>query len=89
VHVDGGGAQLMYVADTTNRPEIFARRPDFHGAFDMDPAAAEATRRRLFDRLVADRMQVAGFHFGFPATGFMAKDGDGYRFVPGDWAAAL
>jgi hypothetical protein len=34
-------------------------------------------------------MQVAGFHFGFPAIGFMAKDGDGYRFVPGDWAAAI
>jgi glyoxylase-like metal-dependent hydrolase (beta-lactamase superfamily II) len=89
VHVDGGGAQLRYVADTTNRPEIFARRPDFHIGFDMDPTAAEATRRRLFDRLVADRMQVAGFHFGFPAIGFMAKDGDGYRFVPRDWAAAL
>jgi glyoxylase-like metal-dependent hydrolase (beta-lactamase superfamily II) len=89
VHVDGGGAQMMYVADTTNRPEIFARRPDLHIAFDMDPAAAEATRRRLFDRLAADRMHVAGFHFGFPALGFMAKEGEGYRFVPGDWAAGI
>ena len=89
VHVDGGGAQMMYVADTTNRPEIFARRPDLHIAFDMDPTAAEATRRRLFDRLAADRMQVAGFHFGFPALGFMAKEGESYRFVPADWAAGI
>jgi hypothetical protein len=34
-------------------------------------------------------MRVAGFHFPFPATGFMAKEGNGYRFVPADWAAAI
>jgi glyoxylase-like metal-dependent hydrolase (beta-lactamase superfamily II) len=89
VHIDGGGAQMIYVADTTNRPELFARRPDFHFLFDMDATAAEATRRRLFDRIAAERMHVAGFHFGFPSIGFMAKEGAGYRFVPADWAAAV
>jgi hypothetical protein len=79
----------MYVADVTNRPELLARRPDFQIVFDMDGAAAEATRRRVFDRIAAERMRVAGFHFPFPATGFMAKEGNGYRFVPADWAAAI
>ncbi len=89
VHIADGAEQMMYVADTTNRPELLARRPDFHVVFDMDAAQAEATRRRLFDRIAAERMRVAGFHFPFPATGFMAKEGQGYRFVPADWAAAL
>lgn len=89
VHIADGAEQMLYVADLTNRPELNARRPDFHIAFDMDAPAAEATRRRVFDRAVADRMRVAGFHFPFPATGFMAREGQGYRFVPGDWSAAV
>ncbi|MGG5808983.1 MBL fold metallo-hydrolase [Falsiroseomonas sp. CW058] len=88
IHVADGAEQLMYVADVTNRPELAARRPDFHIMFDMDGAAAEATRRRVFDRIAAERMRVAGFHFPFPAIGHMAKEGDGYRFVPTDWAAS-
>ncbi len=89
VHVADGADQFMYVADVTNRPELLARRPDFQIVFDMDGAAAEATRRRVFDRIAQERMRVAGFHFPFPATGFMAKEGNGYRFVPADWAAAI
>jgi glyoxylase-like metal-dependent hydrolase (beta-lactamase superfamily II) len=89
VHVSSGAEQFMYVADVTNRPELLARRPDFQIVFDMDGNAAEATRRRIFDRIAAERMRVAGFHFPFPATGFMAKEGNGYRFVPADWAAAI
>ena len=89
VHVADGADQFLYVADVTNRPELLARRPDFHIVFDMDGAQAEATRRRIFDRVAADRMRLAGFHFPFPAIGFMAKDGNGYRFVPSDWAAAV
>jgi glyoxylase-like metal-dependent hydrolase (beta-lactamase superfamily II) len=88
VHIADGAEQMMYVADVTNRPELVARRPDLRIVFDMDGDAAEATRRRVLDRIAAERMRVAGFHFPFPATGFMAKDGSGYRFVPGDWAAA-
>jgi glyoxylase-like metal-dependent hydrolase (beta-lactamase superfamily II) len=88
VHVADGNDQFMYVADVTNRPELAARRPDFHIVFDMDGAAAEATRRRIFDQVSTDRIRTAGFHFPFPALGNMAKDGNGYRFVPGDWAAA-
>jgi hypothetical protein len=33
-------------------------------------------------------MHVTGYHFPFPAHGFIAKDGNGYRYVAADWAAA-
>ena len=88
VQVADGNDQYLYVADLTNRPELNAVRPDFHIIFDMDAAAAEATRRRVFDQAVADRVKLSGFHFPFPALGFMARQGNGYRFVPGDWSAA-
>ncbi len=88
LRIADGSEQFLYVADITNRPELFARRPDFHAVFDMDANMAEATRRRIFDMAAADRMRIAGFHFPFPATGFVAKEGNGYRYVPADWSAA-
>lgn len=84
-----GNDQMMFLADVTNRPELLARRPDFQIVFDFDPAMAEATRRRLFDQVSADRMRVTGYHFPFPATGFVVKEGNGYRFVPSDWNSGV
>ncbi|WP_426958057.1 MBL fold metallo-hydrolase [Muricoccus radiodurans] len=84
-----GNAQAMFVADATNRPELLARRPDFHIVFDFDPAMAEASRRRLYDRVATDRIRVTGYHFPFPANGYLAKEGNGYRFVAADWSTGL
>ena len=78
----------MFLADITNRPELLARRPDFHAAFDFDADVAEASRRRVLDRVAVDRMRVSGYHFPFPAIGHIAKEGNGYRFVQTDWAAS-
>ena len=51
--------------------------------------AAEASRRRIFDRAAADRIRVTGYHFPFPANGYMAKEGNGYRFIPADWSSGV
>lgn len=83
--ISSGNEQLMLVADTVNRPELIARRPDFHIVFDFDPIASEATRRRLFDQIAADRLRVSGYHFPFPSTGYLVKDGNGYRYVAAEW----
>ena len=88
-HVADGADQMMFVADTTNRPELLARRPEFHIIFDFDAAAAEATRRRIYDRVATDRIRITGYHFPFPANGFLAKEGSGYRFVAADWSGAV
>jgi glyoxylase-like metal-dependent hydrolase (beta-lactamase superfamily II) len=87
-HIADGSEQMMFLADITNRPELLARRPGFHAVYDFDAETAEASRRRVLDRVSADRMRVSGFHFPFPAIGHMAKEGDGYRFVQADWAAS-
>lgn len=88
-HIADGTEQMMFVADTTNRPELLARRPDFHIIFDFDAVAAEATRRRIYDRVATDRIRITGYHFPFPANGYLAKEGSGYRFVAADWSSAL
>lgn len=43
---------------------------------------AEATRRKLFDRIVSDKLKITGYHFPFPGAGTLVKDGSGYAFVP-------
>jgi len=88
-HIADGAEQMMFVADTSNRPELFARRPDFHLVFDFDPVLAEASRRRIFDRVATDRIRITGYHFPFPANGYLAKEGSGYRFVAADWSSAV
>lgn len=80
--VGSGTPPLMVLADTTNIPQLFARHPNWHAAFDADPVAAEANRRKLFDRVVAEKAIMTGYHYGVPGAGTMQKDGDGYAFVP-------
>ena len=50
---------------------------------------AEATRRKVYDMLVADKMRVQGFHYPFPANGYVEKDGNGYRLVPAPWSPVI
>ena len=50
--------------------------------FDMDGPKAEATRRAFFDRVIAEKGTIAGYHFGFPNVGTISKDGSGYAFEP-------
>ncbi len=85
-HVVASGNSKVYVqADVTHAPFLFARHPEWHFMLDVDPVAAEATRRKVYDMLVAERMLVQGFHYPFPAVGHVEKSGSGYREVLVNW----
>ncbi len=84
-----GAAKLMVMSDTTNHPALFVRNPDWSAVFDMDGAQAAATRRKLLDMVSADKMQVAFYHAPFPATGYIAKSGNGFEMVPVQWSSAI
>ena len=83
--VSSGNSSLMIQADTTILPALFVRNPGWHVMFDMDPARAEETRRRFYDRLVADKMLVQGYHYPFPALAYIEKSGNAYREIPIPW----
>ena len=72
----------MIMGDTSNVPALFVRNPGWQAIFDTDPKLAESNRRKLFEQAVADKAIVAGYHFGLPNAGTLAKDGSGYAFVP-------
>ncbi|MDB5619051.1 MBL fold metallo-hydrolase [Tardiphaga sp.] len=87
--LSSGKDKLFIQSDVTNSPALFAANPGWHVSFDQDPAQAETTRRKVYDMLVADRMRVQGFHYPFPANGFVEKDGSGYRLVPSPWSPII
>ena len=81
-HVVASGNKSVYVqADVTHAPFLFARHPEWHFMLDVEPVEAEATRRKVYDMLVAERMLVQGFHYPFPSVGHVEKTGTGYREV--------
>ncbi|MFT0861213.1 MBL fold metallo-hydrolase [Ancylobacter sp. G4_0304] len=87
--VASGDAKLFVQSDITNTPALFVPNPEWQVTFDMDAAKAVETRRKVYDMLAAERMQLTGYHFFFPATGFVEKAGNGYRLVPAPWNPVL
>jgi glyoxylase-like metal-dependent hydrolase (beta-lactamase superfamily II) len=87
--LSSGSDKVFIQSDVTNLPALFVTNPGWHLMFDQDPAMAEATRRKVYDMLVADKMRVQGFHYPFPANGYVAKDGNGYRLVPAPWSPVI
>lgn len=83
--LEDAGERLLVWSDTTNKPELFVRHPEWQAAFDMDGEQAAATRRRMLEMAAGERLRVAGYHFPFPATGFITRKREGWRFVPGFW----
>jgi glyoxylase-like metal-dependent hydrolase (beta-lactamase superfamily II) len=80
--VASGGSKILVQSDVTNIPELFLRNPDWHVAYDNDPAMAQQTRHKFYDMAAAEKATVVGFHFPFPAIGHVEKDGTNYRLVP-------
>jgi glyoxylase-like metal-dependent hydrolase (beta-lactamase superfamily II) len=87
--VSSGNSSLMIQGDLTILPQLFVRNPGWHVMFDMDAAKAEETRRRVYDKVSADRIPVQGYHFPFPAVAYIEKSGTGYRETPVMWNPTL
>jgi glyoxylase-like metal-dependent hydrolase (beta-lactamase superfamily II) len=86
--IASGNSKVFVQSDVTNNP-LFVRNPGFHLMFDQDAQMAEATRRKVYDMLAADKMMVQGFHYPFPALAFIEKAGSGYREIPVPWSPTV
>jgi len=89
-HVVASGNAKVYVqADVTHAPFLFARHPGWHAFYDHDPVMAEATRRKVYDMLSAERMMLQGFHYPFPSVAHVEKTATGYREMPLPWNPSI
>jgi glyoxylase-like metal-dependent hydrolase (beta-lactamase superfamily II) len=83
--ITSGNSKVFVQGDVTHVPWLFVRNPGWHAFYDQDGPMAEATRRKVYDMLVAERMVVQGFHYPFPSHAYVEKVGTGYREIPLPW----
>ena len=89
-HIIASGASKVFVqGDVTHVPWLFVRNPGWHAFYDQDGPKAEATRRRVYDMLVAEKMMVQGFHYPFPSLAYVEKSGTGYREIAVPWSPTI
>ncbi|MEJ8474110.1 MBL fold metallo-hydrolase [Roseibium algae] len=83
--IESGNEGLFMIADSVHVSSLQFAKPDWGIAFDIDPAQAVISRKKVLDQVASDGLLVAGSHLPFPGFGHVAKAGDGYRFAPADW----
>ena len=81
-----GGDGLIVAGDALcsgfSHPLISFPHPEWKSVADHVPDMAVATRRKLLDRLAADKSKLIGFHLPYPGVGTVERKDGAYRFVP-------
>ncbi|MFG5381284.1 MBL fold metallo-hydrolase [Yoonia sp. R2-816] len=81
--LESGGKQLFLMADLANHYVWSVAYPDWEVRFDMDKAAAAASRKRVLGMAAADRVPLIGYHMPFPGMGYIDTRGEGgFHYVP-------
>jgi len=76
-----GGEGLIVAGDALTHPLISFQHPEWRPTADHVPDQAIATRRKLLDRLAADRSKLIGFHLPYPGMGIVERKDAAYRFI--------
>lgn len=80
--ISSNGEDLLIWSDIVHMQYLQFADPDVTVAFDIDPDAAAATRKKIFDQVATDRLRIAGMHLQYPGVGYVEKAGSGgYRLV--------
>jgi len=79
-----GSDQLIHMGDVAHLP-MSLQHPDWSIMFDHDSVQAIETRKAMLDRLATDRTFVMGYHFPFPAVGYVERFKGAYRWNAADW----
>jgi glyoxylase-like metal-dependent hydrolase (beta-lactamase superfamily II) len=77
-----GGEGLIVGGDVLTHPLISFAHPEWKPIADHLPDVAAETRKRLLDRLAADRAKLIGFHLPYPGIGTVERKDGAYRFDP-------
>jgi glyoxylase-like metal-dependent hydrolase (beta-lactamase superfamily II) len=85
--LESEGKQAIVTGDVCNHVILSMQKPKWHVLFDMNKEASVATRMKLMDMAAADRIPLIGYHFPFPAIGFVSVSERGGRHY--HWEPAL
>jgi glyoxylase-like metal-dependent hydrolase (beta-lactamase superfamily II) len=80
--LESQGKKLVFLGDLVHIPMVQFADPEVAVAFDVDPAAAVATRRRVLGEVADKDVLIAHDHVAFPGLGHVRRDGTGFRWIP-------
>ena len=80
--INSGGKSLCYIADLTHHPVLLMEKPLTEFAYDTDPKQSAQSRVRMLSMLAANKTPILAYHFAWPGIGHVAKQGDGFRYIP-------
>ena len=87
--VSSQGKQLCNTGDLAHHQVIPLEKPRLEFAFDTDGKQGAATRIKMFGMLAAQRIPIVSYHFPWPGLGYLAKQGEGFRYYPSPIQTAL
>lgn len=76
-----GGDGLIVGGDVLTHPVLSFAHPEWRPIADHVPDVAAETRRKMLDRLAADKSKLIGFHLPWPGVGMVEKKDSAYRYV--------
>jgi glyoxylase-like metal-dependent hydrolase (beta-lactamase superfamily II) len=76
------GQTILFWGDTIHAQRVQLQHREVTVVFDIDPAAAAATRTQLLSKLAREDTVIAGPHMLFPSLGRLHKAGSGYSWAP-------
>jgi glyoxylase-like metal-dependent hydrolase (beta-lactamase superfamily II) len=76
------GKTILFWGDIIHQQLVQLNHPDITVVFDIDHAAAAATRNQLLETLAREGALIAGPHMPFPGIGRLRKEANGYVWAP-------
>jgi len=76
------GQKILFWGDIIHAQRVQLQRPEVTVVFDIDPAAAAATRNHLLPKLAQEDIVIAGPHILFPGLGRLHTARRGYSWAP-------
>lgn len=83
LEVKTGSESLIVLGDALTHPLISFQHPEWKPGSDQDKDRAIATRRKLLERIAAEKLRIIGYHLPGTGAGRAEKAGSAFRFVAG------
>ncbi len=80
--INSGKDSLCYIGDLTHHPVLLMEKPLTEFAYDTDPKQSAQSRVRMLSMLADNRIPIIAYHFAWPGMGHVARQGDGFRYLP-------
>lgn len=85
--LESKGEKLMFWGDIVHAGAVQFANPGITIDFDVDLAAAKATRTKAFEAAARNGFLVAAPHLSFPGIGHLKASGNHYQWIPANYSA--